>query len=181
MYSRLLDHIAFFRLFFIGIECFSTALLFEDSKEKKKDRRQKKAIHKILMEDYDFPGSYRLVCQYIADTHEEIQHNNAYERLEHPPGEAQLDFGNYRVCEGGKLKDIKLLVLVPPYSNRSYVAALPRENKECFLEGLKRIFERMRVVPRTLRIDNLAAGVVRSRGRGVFCKTFLPTATHLYH
>jgi len=24
VYSRLLDHIAFFRLFFIGIECFST-------------------------------------------------------------------------------------------------------------------------------------------------------------
>ena len=157
------------------------ALLFEDSKEKKKDRRQKKAIHKILKEDYDFPGSYRLVCQYIADTHEEVQKNKAYERLEHPPGEAQLDFGNYRVCENGKLKNIKLLVLVPPYSNRSYVAALPRENKECFLEGLKRIFERMGVVPRTLRIDNLAAGVVRSRGRGeetVFTDELKHFSTH---
>jgi len=33
VYSRLLDHIAFFRLFFIGIECFSTIPLTEDIDE----------------------------------------------------------------------------------------------------------------------------------------------------
>ena len=33
MYSRLLDHIAFFRLFFIGIECFSTFISVEWDEE----------------------------------------------------------------------------------------------------------------------------------------------------
>lgn len=83
------------------------ALLFEDSKEKKKDRRTRKAIFELLEAEYQYTGSYRLVCQYIADTKQEVKENNVYERLEHPPGEAQLDFGNYRVCENGKLKDIK--------------------------------------------------------------------------
>jgi len=157
------------------------ALLFEDSKEKKKDRRTRKAIFELLEAEYQYTGSYRLVCQYIADTKQEVKENNAYERLEHPPGEAQLDFGNYRVCENGKLKDIKLLVLVPPYSNRAFAAALPRENTECFLEGLKRIFEMMESVPKTIRIDNLAAAVVKPRGKGeetVFTEAFERFAAH---
>lgn len=157
------------------------ALLFEDSKEKKKDRRTRLALFRLLKTKYQFPGSYRLVCQYIADTKQEVKENNAYERLEHPPGEAQLDFGNYRVCKDGKLKDIKLLVLVPPYSNRAFAAALPRENTECFLEGLKRIFDMMGHVPMSIRIDNLAAAVVKPRGRGketVFTERFEQFASH---
>lgn len=157
------------------------ALLFEDSKEKKKDRRTRKAIFELLESDYQYLGSYRLVCQYIADSKQEVKENNAYERLEHPPGEGQLDFGNSRVCENGELKDIKLLVLVPPYSNRAFAAALPRENTECFLEGLKRIFEMMESVPKTIRIDNLAAAVVKPRGNGkeaVFTETFERFAAH---
>ncbi|SDD48681.1 IS21 family transposase [Marinilactibacillus psychrotolerans] len=156
-------------------------LLFEDSKEKKKDRRLNKGIHRILKQQYKFEGSYRLVCQYIKDTHNEVKEYKQYERLEHPPGEGQLDFGNYRVSYKGKIKNIKLLVLTFPYSNRAFAVALPRENKECFLSGLKFLFKLAEGVPKALRIDNLAAAVVQSRGRGkeaIFTDDFNQFAAH---
>ncbi|WP_459771318.1 transposase, partial [Alkalibacterium sp. s-m-28] len=57
----------------------------------------------------------------------------------------------------------------------------PSENTECFLEGLKRIFEMMESVPKTIRIDNLAAAVVKPRGKGeetVFTEAFERFAAH---
>lgn len=112
--------------------------LWEDEKLKKKQRRTNKKMFQDLR-DMEFPGSYRTVCYFIEewregreDLEEETRDKNA-ERLEHPPGEAQLDFGLMEVVKEGKYMDIYARILSLPFSNAAYAIPLPGENQECFL------------------------------------------------
>lgn len=159
--------------------------LIEDYALKKKLRRNNKIMYKQL-KDKGFPGSYRTVCNFIAewkDTHssEVEKGKEAFERLNHPPAEAQIDFGMTEVVQDGHYKDIHCLIMSLPYSNGGYTAPLPAENQECFLEGLKNLFSQLGVVPRKLRIDNLAAAVVKARGthgETIFTEAFEQFAMH---
>jgi transposase len=135
--------------------------LFEDSREKRKLRRNNLQIFKEL-KTYNFKGSYRTVCNFISEW--EVQNEPAVkdkgsERLEHPSGEAQVDFGVMEAVEGGKTRDIRLLVMSFPFSNVAFYEPMPSENQECFLEGLKKLFKKANGVPRKLRIDNLTPAI----------------------
>ena len=54
----------------------------------------------------------------------------------------------------GCLVTFQSLVLSLPYSNAGFAQALPGENSECLLEGLKWLFEHLGGVPRKIRFDN---------------------------
>src|SRR5690625_2685375 len=87
----------------------------------KKLRGNNKSIFQQL-EASGFPGSYRTVCQFIKDwkdarIDETDGFKEEYERLTHPPAEAQVDFGVTEVVEDGKIKDIRCLAMSLPYSN----------------------------------------------------------------
>lgn len=113
--------------------------LTEDSRLAKKKPRSNLRYF-VELQEFGFKGSYRTVCQFIKDwrsTHTELQYDLGFERLEHPPGEAQLDFGTMEVEHEGAFKDIKASVLTAPYSNAGFAVALPAENQECLLEGMK--------------------------------------------
>jgi len=92
--------------------------LWEDQQLKRKDRRNNTVIFKAL-EKKGFPGSYRTVCNYIADWKSGKNTNNDwdknYERLVHPPAEAQLDFGLMSAVKDGKYLDIHCLLMTLPY------------------------------------------------------------------
>ena len=81
--------------------------LSEDSKLPKKKRRTIDFMTKEL-KNQGFPGSYRTVCDFVRDwkaTHYvEANEDQGFERLEHPPAEAQLDFGTMEVCHEGAFK-----------------------------------------------------------------------------
>ena len=83
--------------------------LWEDQQLKRKGRRNNKIIFESLVE-LGFPGSYRTVCNYIADWHDgkisDDNHDKTYERLIHPPAEAQLDFGLMSAVQDGKYIDL---------------------------------------------------------------------------
>lgn len=160
--------------------------LVEDYALKKKARRNNKNIFEGLQK-LGFPGSYRTVCDFIKkewkekvlDESDEMKEE--YERLTHPPAEAQIDFGITEAIEDGKVKEIHALVMSFPYSNVGFAVPLPAENQECFLEGLKMLFNQTGFVPRKLRLDNLSAAVVKARGRGqetIFNEEFLRFANH---
>ena len=159
--------------------------LMEDYALKKKLRRNNKNIFEQLQK-LGFPGSYRTVCNYIAEWKDKMldeadEMKEESERLTHPPAEAQVDFGVTEVVHEGKVKDIHCLVMSFPYSNGGLVVPLPAENQECFLEGLKMLFEQAGYVPRKLRLDNLSAAVVKARGRGqetIFTEAFERFASH---
>ncbi|GMA50998.1 hypothetical protein GCM10025857_23550 [Alicyclobacillus contaminans] len=54
-----------------------------------------KRIFDRLCEEHGFEGSRRTVQRYVAQRRKELKLERAefYERLEHPGGEAQVDFG----------------------------------------------------------------------------------------
>lgn len=81
-----------------------TLWLSEDAKLPKKKRRTAEAKTADLKAE-GFPGSYRTVCAFVREwkaTHySELPEDRGFERLEHPPAEAQLDFGTMEVCHEG--------------------------------------------------------------------------------
>src|SRR5690606_5688034 len=99
--------------------------------------------------EHQFPGGQRTVLAYVRKRKQEMQLERAktYERLEHPPGEAQIDFTTIQVSRNQQLMTYKLLVVSFPYSNTAYVYPTPAENQECFLEAMKQCFEQMGGVP----------------------------------
>lgn len=140
--------------------------LFEGSKLKKKYRRTKKQLFEELQE-YGFDGSYRTVCYFIEEwenNHQE-EKDRGFERLEHPPGEAQVDFGVMEAVQDGELVDVRALVISYSYSNAGFAVPLPSENQECFLYGLKQLFQQAGGVPLKIRIDNLTPAVKKTRSK----------------
>ncbi|MBL5776663.1 IS21 family transposase, partial [Heyndrickxia sporothermodurans] len=158
--------------------------LGEDEKLKKKLRRTNKKIFNDLVK-MGFTGSYRTLCYFIADWREgkdriEERDKNS-ERLDHPPAEAQVDFGITEAVKDGKYIDVHCLLMTLPYSNAAYCIPLPGENQECFLHGLKAMFNQLGGVPKKVRIDNLKAAVIQPRGRNqeaTFTDEFLQFASH---
>ena len=136
------------------------------------------------MKALGFTGSYRTVCYFIAQwkegkNNESEDKDKNSERLNHPPAEAQVDFGLTEAVKDGKYIDVHCLIMSLPHSNAGFSIALPGENQECFLSGLKKAFEQLGSVPRKVRIDNLKAAVVKARdknGEAIFTDEFIQFA-----
>src|SRR5699024_10421876 len=85
--------------------------LWEDQKLKRKKRRTNQGIFTGL-QALGFKGSYRTVSYFIKEwreSREDIEDETTdknYERLIHPPAEAQLDFGLMEAVQDGKYRDI---------------------------------------------------------------------------
>ncbi|PKG21517.1 IS21 family transposase [Niallia nealsonii] len=135
--------------------------LLEDFKLKKKFRRTAKRMWEQLKEDFAFKGSDRTVRDYVSNRKKELlnESSQAALPLENRPGAAQVDFGEAPFKYQGEQIVLPYLVLSYPYSNAFYFQVFPSQNRECFLEGLKRIFHHMGGVPKTIRFDNLSAAV----------------------
>lgn len=88
-----------------------------------------------------------------------------YLPLEHPRGEAQVDFGQAVFYEKGKLIKGHYLNMSFPYSNGGYTQVFKGDNQECFLEGMKRIFDHIKFVPYKIWFDNLSAAVIIGKNR----------------
>lgn len=119
--------------------------LVEDFKQKKKFRRTAKRIWEQLKEDYQFIGSERTVRNYVSNRKRELlnESSQAALPLEARPGSAQVDFGEAPFKYQGEQIVLPYLVLSYQHNNAFYFQVFPSQNRECFLEGLKRIFHHM--------------------------------------
>lgn len=135
--------------------------ILEDFKQKKKFRRTAKRMWEQLKEEFDFKGADRTVREYVSKRKKELlnEANQAALPLENKPGSAQVDFGEAPFKYQGEDIVLPYLVMSYPHSNSFYFQVFPSQNKECFLEGLKRIFHHMGGVPKNIRFDNLSAAV----------------------
>ena len=161
-----------------------TFWLSEDAKLTRKKRRTRLHMFDEL-KALGFTGSYRTVCVFIQEwkaTHyEEAYEDQGFERLEHPPAEAQLDFGTMEVVHDGAFKDVKALIMTFPFSNAGFAVALPAENQECLLEGMKELFRQAGGVPQKIRIDNMSTAVSKRKSKtepAVLTDGFLQFATY---
>jgi transposase len=144
------------------------AWLEEDQLLPRKQRHTGVRIFQRLQAEYAFTGGQRTVLSYVQlqKSRMELERAKTYERLEHPPGEAQVDFTTMQVSRDQQLMTYKLLVVSFPSSNTAFVYPTPAENQECFLEGMKQCFQQMGGVPRRIWFDNLSAAVVHIEKHG---------------
>jgi len=154
----------------------------EDQLIHKKQRHTAKAIYNRLCSEHKFSGGYRTVCTYVEKRKKamKLEAATSYARLEHPAGEAQVDFYTVKISKNCELVDCKVLVLSYPYSNAAFVQPVPGENQECFLEGLKKLFEKSNGIPHTIWFDNLSAAVahIEKHGERTLTDSFLKFKCH---
>ncbi len=100
--------------------------------------------------------------------------------LAHPPGEAQVDFGEATVVYRGQERKVALFVMSLPFSDAVFCQIFPRECTETFQEGHRRAFEFFGAVPKRITYDNTkiaVAKVIQKRG-GAFTREFLRLESH---
>ena len=136
--------------------------LEEDLRRPRKHRRKSPVLYEQLKAESDYSGSERTVRYYVKQIRSGLFNREPFARLEHPPGTAQVDFGEtLTVLAGdeGHERVAHKLVMSFPYSNDSIVRHLPSENAECFLSGLQSMFLELGGVPGEVWFDNLPAAV----------------------
>ncbi|MFA1643845.1 IS21 family transposase, partial [Chryseomicrobium imtechense] len=134
--------------------------LEEDATKKKKFRRTAKRMFDVLVKEHGYNGSYRSIRDYVRKKKQQMgQSTEAALPLESIPGIAQVDFGEAPFVYRGRSVDLSYLALSFPFSNTFYFQVFQSQNRECFLEGLKRIFHHLGGVPKTIRFDNLSPAV----------------------
>lgn len=134
-------------------------ILRQDQKVHRKQRHTKRRIFERLQREYEYPGGYTAVKQAVRKW--ELQHREAFMPLSHPPGEAQVDFGQARVIHDGDEITAAMFVMTLPYSDAIFACIYPRECTEAFLDGHCRAFEFFGGVPRRISYDNSKIAVTR--------------------
>ena len=139
-------------------------ILEEDKSQPKKQRHTAKRIWDRLKAEHGFRGGYTVVKDYVRGAR--LQHKEVFVPLVHPPGDAQVDFGEALVVVGGEEQKAHFLCMDLPQSDDCFVMAFPAENTESFLEGHNQAFAYFTGVPRTILYDNTKIAVKEILGDG---------------
>lgn len=156
--------------------------LEDDLKAPHKQRHTAKRVYDRLKELYpEFNASDRAVRDWVAKLRKELNVvNEGSIPLDHPPGEAQVDFGEARFIENGVTYDGQYLNISFPYSNAGYTQLFKSTNQECLLEGMKTIFEHIGGVPTVIWFDNMSTAVkkIKEHGERDLTKGFMRFMMH---
>ncbi len=150
--------------------------LENDLNAKPKQRHTAKRVYDRLKEIYpEFDVSDRSVRAYVSKKKKELGLNiQGHLPLDHPPGEAQVDFGEAQFIENEALYDGYYLNMSFPYSNGGYLQLFKSQNQECLLEGMKNIFQYINKVPTSIWFDNMSTAVksIKKNGKRDLSKRF---------
>ena len=94
-----------------------------------------------------------VVSAFGANTRVRQSTREAFVPLHHPPGHAQVDFGEAVVEVGGQREKVAFFCLILPHSDVWFVKAYPRETTEAFLDGHVSAFSFLGGVPRSILYD----------------------------
>jgi len=139
-------------------------ILEDDKSQPKKQRHTAKRIRDRLKDEHSFGGGYTIVKDYVREAR--LRHKEVFVPLAHPPGDAQVDFGEALVAIGGVEQKAHFLCMDLPQSDDCFVIAFPAENTEAFLEGHNQAFAYFGGVPRTILYDNTKIAVKEILGDG---------------
>ena len=96
---------------FIGI---IDRILEEDKDRPKKQRHTSKRIFERLRDEYGFTGKITIVKDYICGVRQ--RRREMFVPLTHPPGHAQVDFGEALAVIGGVERKIHFLAMSPAHA-----------------------------------------------------------------
>lgn len=133
-------------------------ILIDDRQAPKKQRHTAKRIFERLRDEHGYQGGQTVVKDAVRAWKQ--SHREVFLPLSHPPGEAQVDFGEATIWLAGQEIKVALFVMTLPYSGAIYIQVFPRECTETFLEGHRRAFEFFGGVPQRISYDNSAIAVI---------------------
>ena len=154
-------------------------ILEDDRQAPKKQRHTAQRIFERLRDEHGYHGGKYTVVKDAVRAWKQ-SHQEVFLPLSHPPGEAQVDFGEATIQLAGQETKVALFVMTLPYSGAIFMQAFPRECTETFLEGHRRAFEYFGGVPRRISYDNSAIAVIevlKGRERKL-TKEFLRLQSH---
>ena len=133
------------------------AILEADKAAPMKQRHTAKRIFERLRDEHDFAGGYTVVKDYVRICR--AQGRETFVPLAHPPGHAQVDFGEAVAIIGGVRQKIHYFCMDLPQSDAPFVKAYPRETTEAFLDGHVSAFAFFGGVPLSILYDNTTIAV----------------------
>ncbi len=130
-----------------------------------KQRHTAKRIFERLRDEHGYKGGYTSVKDYVRGAR--ITAREMFVPLIHPPGHAQVDFGEAVAVIAGVRQKIHFFCMDLPHSDACFVKAYPAETTEAFLDGHVAAFAFFGGVPLSILYDNLKIAVARILGDGV--------------
>ena len=140
------------------------SILEEDKDRPKKQRHTSKRIFERLRDEDGFTGGITIVKDDIYSVRQ--RQREMFVPLAHPPGHAQVDFGEALAVIGGVERKIHFLAMILPHSDACFVKACPGETTEAFCDGHVAGFAFFGGVPRSILYDNTKIAVARILGDG---------------
>jgi len=140
------------------------AILEADRSAPAKQRHTAKRIFERLREEHGFGGGYTVVKDYVRIAR--ARGRETFVPLSHPPGHAQVDFGEAVGVIGGIRRKIHFFCLDLPQSDACFVKAYPAETTEAFLDGHVSAFAFFGGVPLSVLYDNTKIAVAKICGDG---------------
>jgi transposase len=153
-------------------------ILKDDAGAPRKQRHTAVRIYRRLRDEHGYAGGLTVVKDAVRAWRR--GHAEVFVPLAHPPGEAQVDFGEAEVVLDGRAAKVAVFVMTLPYSDAIFCCAFPRECTEAFLEGHVRAFRFCGGVPRRISYDNLKIAVAKITGsrQRRLTDAFLRLASH---
>ena len=141
------------------------AILAADQHAPVKQRHTTKRIFERLRDEHGYAGGNTSVKDYVRGAR--ITAREMFVPLIHPPGHAQIDFGEAVAVIAGVRQKIHFFCMDLPHSDACFVKAYPAETTEAFLDGHVAAFAFFGAVPLSILYDNLKIAVARILGDGV--------------
>ena len=140
------------------------AILEADKTAPPKQRHTAKRIFERLRLEHGFLGGYTVVKDYVRLAR--TRSREVFVPLSHPPGHAQVDFGECVGVIGGVRMKLHVFCFDLPQSEACFIKAYPAETTEAFLDGHVSAFAFFGGVPLSILYDNLKIAVARILGDG---------------
>ena len=140
------------------------AILNADRNAPVKQRHTAKRIFERLRDEHGFSGGYTVVKDHVRISR--ARGRETFVPLAHPPGHAQVDFGEAVAVIGGVRQKIHFFCIDLPQSDACFVKAYPQETTEAFLDGHVSAFAFFGGVPLSILYDNTRIAVAKICGDG---------------
>jgi len=140
------------------------AILESDKTAPPKQRHTAKRIFERLRDEHGFAGGYTVVKDYVRLAR--MRSREVFVPLAHPPGHAQVDFGECAAVIGGIRMKLHVFCFDLPQSDACFIKAYAAETTEAFLDGHVSAFAFFGGVPLSILYDNLKLAVAKILGDG---------------
>ena len=135
------------------------AILLADKLAPAKQQHSPKRIFERLRDEHGFAGGYTVVKDHVRICR--ARGRETFVPLAHPPGHAQVDFGEAMAIVAGVRQKIHFFCMDLPQSDGCFVEAYPRETTEALLDGHVAAFAFFGGVPLSILYDNTTIAVAK--------------------